>query len=431
MAEIPEMENELLWGNEVLIEPAHLQVGHFVSRMDRPWIGTPFPLEGVLLGAQKQLDWFRQHCAWVVVDLLRSENRFRPPRQRHYAGVGRRQEWSGYLSDEQAAINVLRRARLDREIVSESVELHSLLKNQAEALVENLHHSGRIDSRRARQSVSKIAGSLEKNIAAMVWLTRIKRVDEYTAQHCVNVAILSMGLAQALEWEPDQVELAGLAGMLHDLGKMKLDRAILNKAGRLTAEEYAHVKQHPRFGYLMLREDEEVHPSVSQAVLEHHERPDGRGYPVGRDRATLQPMSALISVVDAYDAITSKRPYSPARSHHEALGILWKRRNQQFDTDMVEALIQFLGWITPGTVVRLTTGQHAIVLRASHQHRLWPLVRLLEHVDSAYRVTKRIDLAEHNGRHPENTIRVAEVLPDDAIAIELGHALREEAEAAG
>lgn len=430
MVDIPKKDNELLWENEVLIEPVHLQFGHFVSRMDRPWIGTPFSLEGVLLAKQKQLDWFRQHCDWVVVDLLRSENRFRPPRGRRTAGSGRPREWSGYLSDEQAAINVLRRARLDREIVSESVEMHSLLRNQAEALVANIAHSGRIDSTQARQSVSSIADSLEKNIAAMVWLTRIKRADEYTAQHCVNVAILSMGLAQALEWQQDQVELAGLAGMLHDLGKMKLDRKILNKPGRLSDKEYAHVKQHPRLGYLMLREDTEVHPAVSQAVLEHHERPDGTGYPNGRDRATLQPMSALISVVDAYDAITSRRPYSPARSHHEALGILWKQRNRQFDSGMVEALIQFLGWITPGTVVRLTTGRHAIVLRASHEHRLWPLVRLLEPVDNTHRVTQRIDLAAHNAEHPEDTIRVAEVLPDDALDIELGQALRDEASAA-
>lgn len=423
---MPQSENELLWENEVLIEPAHLQFGHFVSRMDRPWIGTPFPLEGVLLTKKDQLDWFRQHCDWVVVDLLRSENRFRPPRGRRFTGNARPHEWSGYLSDEQASINVLRRARLDAEIVSGSVEMHSLLRCQAEELVENITRGGRIDSTQARRSVSTIAEKLEKNIAAMVWLTRIKRADEYTAQHCVNVAILSMGLAQALEWQQDQVELAGLAGMLHDLGKTKLDKNILNKPGRLSNEEYAHVKRHARFGYLMLREDEEVHPAVSQAVLEHHERPDGTGYPNGRDRSTLQPMSALVSVVDAYDAITSKRPYSPARSHHEALGILWKQRNRQFDAGMVEALIQFLGWITPGTVVRLTNGHYAIVLRASHQHRLWPLVRLLEPKDDTHRVARRLDLAEHNASHPDAAIRVAEVLPDDALDIELNAALQKE-----
>jgi len=426
LADIPETGNELLWESEVLIEPAHLQFGHFVARMDRPWIGTPFPLVGVLLSHQKQLDWFRQHCDWVVLDLLRSENRFRPPQGRLNARSARKPEWSGYLSDEQAPINVLRRAELDEEIVSDSFEMHQLLRQQAESLVANISLSGEIDSGQAHKSVSEIADSLEKNIAAMVWLTRIKRADEYTAQHCVNVAILSMGLAQALEWQREQVELAGLAGMLHDLGKMKIDKKILNKPGRLTAEEYEHVKRHAPLGYEMLKNDDEVHAAVAQAVLEHHERPDGSGYPHGRDRSTLQPMSALISVVDAYDAITSRRPYSKARSHHEALGILWKERNRQFDSTMVEALIQFLGWITPGTVVRLSTGDYAIVLRASHQHRLWPLVRLLEACDGEYRVTRQLDLAEHNGKKPEQPIRVAEVLPDDALEIELNAALKNE-----
>jgi len=421
---------ELLWGSEVLIEPAHLQFGHFVARMDRPWQGTPFALEGVLVKHKRQLDWFRQHCDWLVVDLLRSENRYRPVQGRLHSRSKNQREWSGYLSDEQSSINVLRRAELDEEIVTTSREMHQLLHQQAEHLVASISSGSGIDAREARHSVAGIADSLENNIAAMVWLTRIKRADEYTAQHCVNVAILAMGLAQALDWQREQVELAGLAGMLHDLGKVKLDRDILNKTGRLTDEEYEHVKQHPYFGYLMLREDREVHPTITQAVLEHHERPDGSGYPHGRRHDSLQPMSGLISVVDAYDAITSKRPYSKARSHHEALGILWKQRNRQFDGGMVEALIQFLGWITPGTVVRLSIGQHAIVLRASHQHRLWPLVRLLELDDGGiYRVTRRVDLAEHNMNHPDQPIRVAEVLPDDALEVSLEAILQHEATA--
>lgn len=427
MGDLIEQEYEFLWESEVLIDPAHLQFGHFVSRMDRPWHGTPFPLEGVLVKQPRQMDWLRQHCEWVVIDLLRSENRYRPPSGRVRPKTRRQDEWLGHLSDDQASINMLRRGALDEETVTESVEMHRLLHDQAETLVASISQGGQINSREARTNVCSIADSLEKNIAAMVWLTRIKRADEYTAQHCVNVAILSMGLAQALEWQREQVELAGLAGMLHDLGKTRLDLAILNKPGKLTEEEYEHVKKHANIGYRMLRHDDQVHPAVAQAVLEHHERPDGSGYPLGRDRSSLQPMSALISVVDAYDAITSRRPYSTARSHHEALGILWKARNRQFDSTMVEALIQFLGWITPGTVVRLSTGEYAIVLRASQKHRLWPLVRLLEASEGEYRVTRRIDLAEHNRNNPDQPIRVAEVLPDDALDIELDAALHHEA----
>lgn len=429
MTDLNAQQPEQLWGSEVLIDPLHLQWGHFISRMDRPWNGTPFSLEGVMVKHPRQMDWFRQHCEWVVIDLLRSENRYRPPSGRMRPKPRQQDEWIGHLSNDEASINVLRRGALDEEIISESVEMHQLLLNQSESLVASISQGGQVDSQQARKTVSGIADSLEKNIAAMIWLTRIKRADEYTAQHCVNVAILSMGLAQALEWQRDQIELAGLAGMLHDLGKTRIDVGILNKPGRLTDEEYEHVKRHSSLGYRMLRLDDEVHPAVAQAVLEHHERPDGSGYPHGRDRETLQPMSALISVVDAYDAITTKRPYSIARSHHHALGILWKERDKQFHGGMVEALIQFLGWITPGTVVRLSTGQYAIVLRASQRHRLWPLVRLLEARDGHYRVTRSLDLAEHNNGKPDQPIGVAEVLPDDALQVELDAALRSEATA--
>ncbi|MDT8322241.1 MAG: HD-GYP domain-containing protein, partial [Xanthomonadales bacterium] len=352
-------DRELLWDNEIQIDPIHLQPGHFVTRLDRPWLGTPFPLEGVMVEHKRQLDWMRQHCDRVVVDLLRSRNRYRPPGARARPAPPKPQEWRGYLSDPEAPINALRRAEYTDEIVSESIETHDLLYRQAESLVATIAGGGRVDTGQARESVTGMADKLEQNVAAMVWLTRIKNADEYTAEHCVNVSILAMGLAHALEWERKQVELAGLAGMLHDLGKMNVDKTILNKPGRLTDEEYDHIKKHSRYGYLMLRSDGQVHPRVTQAVLEHHERPDGTGYPHGRNHETLQPMSALISVVDAYDAITTRRPYSRARSHHEALGILWKARGSQFDGGMVEALIQFLGWITPGTIVRLTTGDHA------------------------------------------------------------------------
>lgn len=413
-----------LWDNEILIEPVHLQVGHFVARMDVPWRQTPFPLEGVMILSEEQLSWFRDNCKWLVLDLLRGRNGYRPPP----AHVPTRR-MTGNPADSpptEASVNMLRKSRLDAESVSESLECHDLLYRRAGALIESIRRTGRIDSEAARLGIRQIAGTLEKNAAAMVWLTRIKHVDEYTAEHCVNVAILSMGLARSLQWKPEEVENAGLAGLLHDLGKMRLDQDILNKPGRLTAEEYEHVKQHSRLGYELLQDDARIDPEIRQAVLEHHERPDGTGYPLGRDRDNLQPLATLISVVDAYDAMTSVRPYSRARSHHEALGILWKGRNIQFQADMVEVLIQFLGWITPGTLVRLSDDDFAVVLQASDEHRLWPVVRRLVPDGDQYMAGRKTDLTAHNKSNPDQSVRVSEVLPDGALEADLGRILRDE-----
>lgn len=419
-------DDYLLWDHEVVFDPAHLQLGHFVSRIDRAWIGTPFSLAGVMLSRQSQVNWFRNNCGWVVVDLLRSRNPDRSVDRKNSAAATSGPVWKAEAATPQAKINSLRRAGLDAAIVDESLDGHKLILRQADALIEMIERTGTIRPEDARDGVRRIAGRLEKNLAAMVWLTRIKNADRYTAEHCVNVAILGMGLAQALGWKMAEVERAGMAGMLHDLGKLKLDLRILNKPGRLTAEEYEHVKQHARFGFEMLQQESEIHPEVAQAVLEHHERPDGQGYPLGLRDGKQHALSALITVVDAYDAITSRRPYSPPRSHHEALGILWKERGRQFAAEMVEALIQFLGWITPGTLVRLTSDKHAVVLTASHEHRLWPRVRLLEADGDRFVPAQRIDLAEHNRKHPEQPIRVAEVLAFDALDIDLHSVLQQE-----
>lgn len=419
-------DDYLLWDHEVVYDPAHLQLGHFVSRIDRAWIGTPFSLAGVMLSRQSQINWFRNNCSWVVVDLLRSRNGDRSLEKLNSAANSSQPVWKAEARSRGAKINALRRAALDAAIVEESLDGHRFILRQADALIEMIERTGAIRVEDARSGVRRIAGRLEKNLAAMVWLTRIKNTDRYTAEHCVNVAILGMGLAQALDWKMADVERAGMAGMLHDLGKLKLDLRILNKPGRLTPEEYEHVKQHARFGYEMLEQESEIDPEVAQAVLEHHERPDGRGYPHGLSDGKQQALSALITVVDAYDAITSRRPYSPPRSHHEALGILWKERGRQFSAEMVEALIQFLGWITPGTLVRLSSDKYAVVLTASHEHRLWPRVRLLEAEGDRLVPAERIDLAEHNRKHPDQPIRVAEVLAGDALDVDLHSVLEQE-----
>lgn len=419
-------DDHLLWDHEVLFDPAHLQLGHFVSRTDRAWIGTPFSLAGVMLARESQINWFRNNCGWVVVDLLRSRTGVESRPARHVSRRSTEPAWKAEASDPKAGINLLRRAELAPAIVDDSLEGHELILRQADALIDAIARTGSIRPEDARIGVRSIADRLEKNLAAMVWLTRIKNTDRYTAEHCVNVAILGMGLAQALGWSSADVERAGMAGMLHDLGKLKLDLAILNKPGRLTPAQYEHVKRHARFGFEMLHQDSEIDPQVARAVLEHHERPDGTGYPLGLVGNAQQPLSALVTVVDAYDAITSRRPYSAPRSHHEALGILWKERGRQFDAETVEALIQFLGWITPGTLVRLSSEQFAVVLKASDQHRLWPLVRLLEPSATRYVAGQRIDLSEYNQQHPEQPIRVAEVLAGDALNVDLHELLRQE-----
>lgn len=217
----------------------------------------------------------------------------------------------------------------------------------------------------------------------------------------------------------EQVERAGLAGLLHDLGKTRVNPAILNKPGALTRAEFREIKLHTNFGYEMLKTDGNLPEAVAEAVLCHHERPDGTGYPRGLKGSEIQALARLVSIVDTYDAITSERVYDAARSHHEALGILWKERDRQFDGPMVETFTQFLGWVTPGTLVRLTDSRLAMVMQAGERRGLLPKVRLIRKTDDGYELGRTVDLSRSKQLMGDAPVRVAEVLPDGARGIDV------------
>ncbi len=427
------MSNEVDCGTELfececLIDPKHLQVGHFVSRLDQPWRESPFPLEGVMVQSENQREWFIERCQWVVIDLLRSRNSYRPPSSRAYRSGGASEPPLARKSKPRSdgPVEILRRARLDAESISSATRCHDLLYRQAGNLIDSLRRTGRVEAEKARLALRQIAGELETNIAAMVWLSRIRQADEHTAEHCVNVAMLAMGVAHTLEWDDENIEHVGLAGLLHDIGKMQLDPEIVNKPGRLTDAEMQYMRKHAAIGYELLRTDPGVPSEVARVVYEHHEQPDGLGYPAGKTTHQLLPMSRLVAVVSAYDAMTAHCPFRQPLSHHDALGELWRGRRRQFDAEMVEQLIRFLGWVTPGTLVLLSDGGHAVVLESNSERRLWPIIRRLKKADGQFIAADRIDLASQS-EPPRTALRIREVLPDGAIQVDLNAILLNEA----
>lgn len=408
-----EFRERSLWEYELKICPADVKLGHFVRQLSIPWERTDFPLQGMLIDTFEKKKWLQDHCDWVIIDLDRSPNQHRPAA---YARHGPNFS-AGHVNNH--AVDLLRRTSIDRKTLSAAVNTYRRLDQQAESLIQTLSADADIDTQKARGVIGEMAESIDENLAALVWLSRIKQRDRYTAQHCINVAILSMGLAASLGWGQREMEMAGLAGLLHDLGKMRVDTSILNKNGRLTPDEFEQVKRHTVFGYKMLRAEAAIPEDVAMAVLTHHERPDGAGYPQGLDADRISPLSRVISIIDAYDAITSHRVYDPARSHHEALGILWKNRGSQFDRQFVEALTSFMGWVTPGTLVRLSNDDLAVVMESPSTRGFLPLVRIVRKDEDGLRLGKELDLAGQRAAGVSNPLRVADVLPDGHAGIDV------------
>jgi len=406
-----------LEGYIMRIRPVDLQQGHYVVALNIPWRDSPFPLEGVLVQDVAQRQWLVDHCDWVDIDINRSPNKFRPANFLRY--VDKKKDWTP-SAKQIARCEEFREQRITKDNLEVSRSMYDLLHNEVERIVSDFSQSGRVEIDSARRIIDDITHSLGDNVAALAWLIRIKSVDQYTAQHCINVSILSIMLAYAAGWDAAEVKDAGMAGLLHDLGKTRLNQAIVNKPGRLTPKEFEHIKAHSMLGYKMLLKDDNISDAIRMAVRHHHERPDGTGYPDGLSEDEIPALASLVAVIDAYDAITSDRIYDPARSHHEALGILYKQRNLQFDAELVEVFIRFMGWVTYGTLVRLTDARLAVVLEAKSGRGFYPLVRIVEAgADGNSELGELVDLHTLKLREGSGGLRVAEVLPDGSHGIEV------------
>ena len=239
-------------------------------------------------------------------------------------------------------------------------------KNAAEKMIQ------------VKQRVNEILEEVLENGHLVINMMDLKFFDDYTYQHSVNVAILSMVFGASLNLKKDKLYQLGLGALLHDIGKVFIDKNILNKPGRLTEEEFKIIKQHSMLGYEYLRNQFDF-PIVSyMATLDHHEKIDGTGYPRGKEGKNISLFGKIISIVDVYDALTSKRPYRVAMQPSEAIEYLMAGAGTSFDYELVTKFIKKVAAYPVGNCVTLSNGYKAIVINNFEDANLRPEVRVFE-----------------------------------------------------
>lgn len=222
--------------------------------------------------------------------------------------------------------------------------------------------------------VDEISESINRNPAAIICITRIKNKDDYTYLHSVAVCALMIALGKQLNYTGDMHAL-GMAGLLHDVGKMFIPEEILNKPGKLTDEEFKIVKNHPLKGWEALKESGEKNEVALDVCLHHHERVDGKGYPEQLSGDKLSLVARMGAVCDVYDAITSDRSYKKGWEPAEALKKMAEWQNGHFDETVFKAFVKAIGIYPTGTLVKLKSGRLGIVTDQSNKTLLTPKIK--------------------------------------------------------
>ena len=276
------------------------------------------------------------------------------------------------------------------------------LLSHSRQVVMSLHHEARMgramDAQQCMPVVEDIAASVWRNPGALISLARLKTHDDYAYMHSVAVCALMVSLAHQLGQDEAQIREAGLAGLLHDIGKAVMPLDLLNKPGKLTEAEFQVIKSHPGRGHALLREGNAVPGSSLDVCLHHHERPDGRGYPHGLHDDQLSEVAKMGSVCDVYDAVTSNRPYKAGWDPAESIACMsdWSRKGQ-FDPAIYLAFLKTLGVYPIGSLVRMQSGRLAVVVDQNTLQLQQPKVRVFFSTRSQLPITLEVLDTAHAG----------------------------------
>ncbi|GAA0740625.1 HD-GYP domain-containing protein [Sphingomonas sp. ABOLD] len=345
------------------VPAAEVRLGMFIHGFEGSWWEHPFWRTRFLLTETEDLQKLRAFRGGVIIDVARSQAT---------ASDGDTPAIAVRDGNEADAPATWSAARAKRPLPESPAARFSADQAEAAALVAGALDTvrGTFDDVRLGRAVAHekvaalvddIAGQLDRNASALLRVLQLKSKHQYTYLHSVAVCTLMVNLARHLAMDEEAVRTLGLAGLLHDVGKVAIPDAVLDKPGRLSAEEFALVRTHPEEGVALLREDGAMPALAVEVCLHHHERWDGNGYPHGLKADDISLPARMGAICDVYDALTSHRAYKRAWLPAQALGAMWSW-DGHFDRELLFQFMRSINLYPPGMLVRLASDRLALVL---------------------------------------------------------------------
>ncbi|MGV8990465.1 MAG: HD-GYP domain-containing protein [Thiobacillus sp.] len=285
--------------------------------------------------------------------------------------------------------------------MSEELSRAAMICNKGKQAVVSMFREVRmgnaVSTKAVGELVEEITLSVLRNPGALISLARLKTADDYTYMHSVAVCALMASLARQLGLSEQEVREAGMAGLLHDLGKAMMPIDVLNKPGKLTDDEFRIIKSHPVEGHRLLVEGKSASDIVLDVCRHHHEKVDGSGYPdkLAGDQISLY--AKMGAICDVYDAISSNRPYRKGWDPAESIQKMMQWSTGHFDEHVLQAFIKSIGIYPVGSLVKLSSGRLAVVIEQSKQSLLAPRIKVFFSTKSQTRIVPELIDLSHPG----------------------------------
>ncbi|EKZ95845.1 cyclic di-GMP phosphodiesterase [Cupriavidus sp. TKC] len=340
------------------IKAEQLQVGMFVSRLGGPWINHPFWRSRFLVSSDEQIEQIlAANVQDVWIDILKGRNL---PMQ-----------GAPEVADSEAD------AQPESDFEDELEHARELIKS-GRAVIGSIFNDVRmghaLETNGALLLVDSASTSLSRHSQALLAMARLKAKDDYTYLHSYSVCALMIAVGRTLKLPDGEVRELGLAGLVHDIGKLTLPESLLMKAGDLSPAEYEQMRRHPSAGYRILNEARLYTNIPLDVCVHHHERVDGKGYPFGLFENEISVHAKIAAICDTYDSLTSPRPNHLAWSPARAMEYIAVRVDTLFDRRVFKAFTRTVGIYPLGTVLRLRSGRLAVVCGQNANEPLRPRV---------------------------------------------------------
>ncbi|WP_394754742.1 HD-GYP domain-containing protein [Crenothrix sp.] len=360
------------------IDVKDLQIGMYVSQLDKPWLESSFIFQGFELMSQTDIDAVKSECQYVFIDMEKQSKYLQP-------------KFSRFKEPEADNSRYERYSSFTKEI-EKTQEVYQKTSTLVKSFMDGVALGRGINVEIAKQAVAECVACVLKSPDAILWMTQLKNRDLYTAQHSMNVCLLAILLARKMGFNEEQLNQVGLCGMMHDMGKMLIPLEVLNKPGRFEPHELTLMKKHPEHGRNLLIKSKDMYGGAIDVAYSHHERMDGKGYPRGLSGEHLSDETRIVTIVDMYDAMTSDRVYQKGRTHRDAIDEMLKMRGSHLDPGYLIKFIEALGLYPAGSVVEMSNGEVGVIIEVGPGRQLKPKVMLCLDEDKKLRPPRHIDL---------------------------------------